>query len=271
VNALEKTLVGLDAGGLDAKELRTELDKTKDELNALPASRLRAEVNDLAKQLEKLPRDPAADLLREQIASHRAALERLDANDSGAKTLQAALDALTVDLEKTPSGAIKALLDRKREELDVLPETQIEAEIADVDNKKAVEALRSSYAGQLGIALEPLSAPAGFDWRSNIALLSGLAAKEVVVATLGTAYSLGKTNEDERSSLAERIRSDSRWTTANAVALLLFTLLYSPCFVTLVVIRQESGEWKWMFFSLFFNLGLAYAVAVAANQAGLGL
>ena len=96
--------------------------------------------------------------------------------------------------------------------------------------------------------------------------MAGIAAKEVVVATLGTAYSLGEIDENNESSLADRIRADNHWTSANAIALLLFTLLYSPCFVTLAVIRQESGEWKWMFFSLFFNLGLAYAVAVAANQ-----
>ncbi len=59
---------------------------------------------------------------------------------------------------------------------------------------------------------------------------------------------------------------DKRWNTANTVALLLFTLLYSPCLVTLAVIRKESGRWRWMLFSLFFNLAFAYGVAVAANQ-----
>ena len=140
------------------------------------------------------------------------------------------------------------------------------AKIAEIDNKESVETLRQSYAGRLGVALEDVTMPAGVDWRTNIALIGGIAAKEVVISTLGTAYSLGEIDGDNESTLADRIRSDSHWTMANAVALLLFTLLYSPCFVTLAVIKKESGEWKWMFFSLFFNLALAYGVAVAANQ-----
>ena len=266
VEVLEKELAGQAKDSAKAKEVQHKLDKAKEELEALPAGKLQAEIDELKEQLEKLPEDPAAANLREQIAKHSEAIDLLGENDSGTKALKAKLETLNAELEKTPSGAIEAMLSRKQEELDALPESQLAAEIAAIDNEEAGEALRNSYAGKIGIALEPLSAPAGFDWRTNIALVAGIAAKEVVVATLGTAYSLGEIDEDNESSLADRIKADNNWTSANAVALLLFTLLYSPCFVTLAVIRQESGEWKWMFFSLFFNLGLAYAVAVAANQ-----
>ena len=143
---------------------------------------------------------------------------------------------------------------------------QLEADLAAIDNEESALALRSSIAGRLGTTLETITAPAGFDWRTNIALVGGIAAKEVVVSTLGTAYSLGEIDEENERSLADRIKADPNWTTANAVALLLFTLLYSPCFVTLAVIKQESGKWRWLFFSLFFNLALAYGVAVGANQ-----
>ena len=68
-----------------------------------------------------------------------------------------------------------------------------------------------------------------------------------------------------------RIAADPGWTKANATALLLFTLLYSPCFVAVAVIRSETGSWKWAAFSMVFNLALAYAVAVAANQLVLAL
>jgi len=135
-----------------------------------------------------------------------------------------------------------------------------------VDSEDHGDVLRQSYAGRLGVALEGITAPAGFDWRTNIALIGGIAAKEVVISTLGTAYSLGDVDEHNTATLADRIRADKHWTRANAVAFLLFTLLYSPCFVTLAVIRKESGAWRWMFFSLFFNLAFAYAVAVAAYQ-----
>lgn len=138
-------------------------------------------------------------------------------------------------------------------------------------NQEAAANLRYSVAGRIGTALEPVSAPAGFDWRTNIALVAGIAAKEVVVSTLGTAYSLGDVDPEENESLAARIAADPHWTKANATAMLLFTLLYSPCFVAVAVIRSETGSWKWAAFSVVFNLGLAYIVAVAANQLILAL
>ena len=162
----------------------------------------------------------------------------------------------------TEDGQAEAQLAENDEEL----MERLEAALAAIDNEESSLALRSSYAGRLGTALETVTAPAGFDWRTNIALVGGIAAKEVVVSTLGTAYSLGEIDEENESTLADRIKADPNWTMANAVSLLLFTLLYSPCFVTLAVIKQESGKWRWLFFSLFFNLALAYGVAVGANQ-----
>ncbi|MDR2125014.1 MAG: ferrous iron transport protein B [Desulfovibrio sp.] len=143
---------------------------------------------------------------------------------------------------------------------------RIEQQLADMENARAAEALRASYAGRVGIALEGVTAPAGFDWRVNIALIGGIAAKEVVISTLGTAYSLGEVDDENTSGLEQYIREDKSWTKPKVMAFLLFTLLYSPCFVTLTVIRQEAGGWRWFFFSLFFNLALAYCVAVAAFQ-----
>ena len=128
------------------------------------------------------------------------------------------------------------------------------------------ETLRCSLAGRLGAALEPVTRLAGFDWRANIALLAGISAKEVVVSTLGTVYSLGEVDTKETHELAAQIRADESWNSANATALLLFTLLYSPCFATLAVIRSETNRWRWMFFSLFFNLAVAFSVAATAYQ-----
>jgi ferrous iron transport protein B len=162
------------------------------------------------------------------------------------------------------------MYESQRAQIAAANEGKSEDELAEltteVDNAESAEKLRHSLAGRLGIAMETVTKPAGFDWRTNIALLGGIAAKEVVISTLGTAYSLGATEDEEDKSLAERIEADSNWKFSNAVALLLFTLLYSPCFVTLAMIRQETGRWRWLFFSLFFNLGLAFLVAVVANQ-----
>jgi ferrous iron transport protein B len=134
-----------------------------------------------------------------------------------------------------------------------------------LENEQSLAALRHSLAGRLGTWLEPLSKPAGFDWKLNIALAGGFAAKEVIISTLGTAYSLGE-GEVETESLAKRIAKDPDWTPARAVSLILFVLLYAPCFVTVVAIARESGSWNWALFSLGFNTALAYVLAVIVHQ-----
>jgi ferrous iron transport protein B len=147
-----------------------------------------------------------------------------------------------------------------------LPQEEVDEKAGEVDNREAEAELNNSYAGRLGQLVEPLTRAAGFNWQTNIALIGGVAAKEVVISTLGTAYSLGSVDADDAGSLSDRIKADPSWTKANATALLFFTLLYSPCFVTLLVIRQETGKWRWTFFSLFFDLALALAVATVVNQ-----
>ncbi|SHJ44628.1 ferrous iron transport protein B [Halodesulfovibrio aestuarii] len=148
------------------------------------------------------------------------------------------------------------------------PAAELEEKLAMIENDEAEATLKNSYAGSIGVALEPVMRPAGFDWRTNIALVGGFAAKEVIVSTLGTAYSLGDVDPEDAAPLAERIAQDPNWTPSTAIAFLLFVLLYAPCFVTVVAIKQEAGSWKWALFSVVFNTGLAYIVAVAVVQIG---
>ena len=263
---LEEQIAALADGNAEKAALEAKLAKVDEELEAIPAGKLKAEIDSLTEQLEALPEDASLDALQENITRNRHALEKLAEGDTGAALIREKLETLEAQYAASPRGTLEAQLEAKQEELDALPEIQLEAQIGDIENEEAAETLRQSYAGRVGIALEPLTEPAGFDWRTNIALIGGIAAKEVVISTLGTAYSLGEIDEDNESTLADRIRADKHWTMANAVALLLFTLLYSPCFVTLAVIKKESGSWGWMFFSLVFNLVLAFGVAVAANQ-----
>lgn len=144
------------------------------------------------------------------------------------------------------------------------PEALEEALLA-IDNQEADDSLRASFAGRLGIALEPLSELAGFDWRTNIALIGGFAAKEVVVSSLGTAYSMGEVDPEESSGLAARLQADPDFTTATALALIVFTILYAPCFITVVVIAKETS-WRWAAFSVVFNTTLAFAAATVTYQ-----
>ncbi|MBD5646759.1 MAG: ferrous iron transport protein B [Desulfovibrio sp.] len=177
--------------------------------------------------------------------------------DDAAAPHEARIAALEERLEALPEGA------PEREALD--------EELSEANNILDEEKLAYSVAGRLGKWVEPFTRPAGFDWRTDIALIAGVAAKEAVVSTLGTAWALGEQDPDEPESLAERLASAPGWSKATALALMLFVLLYSPCFVALVVIRQEAGSWGWMVFSIVFNTALAYAVAVIVYQSGRAL
>lgn len=126
------------------------------------------------------------------------------------------------------------------------------------------QGLSHSLAGRIGQAIEPVTSWAGFDWRTNIALLGGIAAKEVIVSTLATAHAL---SDDENLGFSRRIAQAPGWNTNVAVSLMLFVLLYSPCFVTVVAIAREAS-WGWAAFSVFFNTGFAFAVATLVFQIG---
>ncbi|WP_319468401.1 ferrous iron transport protein B [uncultured Pseudodesulfovibrio sp.] len=139
--------------------------------------------------------------------------------------------------------------------------TQVEEQIAAIDNAQAEEAVRHTFAGRIGTALEPISELAGFNWRVNIALTGGFAAKEVIVSTLGTAYSLGEIDAEEAAPLSDRLVADPLFTKASAIALILFTMLYAPCFVTVVTMARESS-WSWAMFSVVGSTSLAFGLAI---------
>ncbi len=145
-----------------------------------------------------------------------------------------------------------------------------ERALAAIDAAEAQDALRVSVAGRVGTALEPVFAPLGFDWRTNIALLGGFAAKEVIVSTLGTAYSLGEVDPENSAGLSAKLLSDPAWNTWTTVSLIAFVLLYAPCFVTVAVIGREIG-WRWAAFSVTFNTSLAYVVSMVIHQVGSSL
>lgn len=138
-----------------------------------------------------------------------------------------------------------------------------------VDSSESEAALKNSLAGRIGTSIEGISRFAGFDWRTNIALVGGFAAKEVVISTLGTAYSLGETDPDDTdSSLSDTLANSPNWSPLTALSLIVFTILYAPCFVTVVVIARESGSWKWGAFSMIFNTLLALTLSILVFQIG---
>ncbi len=132
----------------------------------------------------------------------------------------------------------------------------------------AEERLSYSVAGRLGTALTPVTSWAGFDWRTNIALIGGFAAKEVVVGTMGTAYAMGEVAPEESRTLSEHLAKDPRWNGVRAFALMVFVMVYAPCFVTIAVIRRESNSWRWAAFATVYTTILALVLATAINQVG---
>jgi ferrous iron transport protein B len=145
---------------------------------------------------------------------------------------------------------------------------KLKEKLKHIDAAEAQAGLQHSIAGRIGKALESVSRWAGFDWRTNIALIGGFAAKEVVVSTLGTAYSLGEVDPEETGSLSKILAKDPSWSPLMAVGLIVFTMFYSPCFASVICISRESGSWKWGVFAMVFNTLLAFALAVFIFQFG---
>ncbi len=202
---------------------------------------------------------------------------------------QAAFDERTAAIEaqlETAPEADRAALGKQKETIDA------EAQSA---------ALRHSAAGRIGGALEPLSRLIGWGWRTNIALVGGFAAKEVVLSSLGTAYAIApdqggpekveaaapaeetadetaapEEEPDEEEALIQsvgaQLAADPDWSPLAAVSLMVFVLIYAPCFVTIAVIRKEIGT-KWALFSMFASTGYAYVLCLIIFQGGrfLGL
>jgi ferrous iron transport protein B len=144
------------------------------------------------------------------------------------------------------------------------------SDMIDTDMSEQQARLKGTVAGWIGQKLETVTRPLGFDYRTNIALVGGFAAKEVVVSTLGTAYSLGDVDPDETGSLSQRLKNSPDWNPLLAFTLIIFTMLYVPCFVTVIMIRRESS-WKWAGFSIGFNIIVAYLVSLVIRQVGMFL
>jgi ferrous iron transport protein B len=145
---------------------------------------------------------------------------------------------------------------------------ELRAALTGIRQQRARAEVKHSLAGRIGVFLEPVSSWAGFDWRTNIALAGGFAAKEVIVSSLGTAFSLGSVDPGEARPLSQELKSDPGFTVVTAMSLMAFVLLYAPCFVTVVAIARESS-WKWAGFSMVGNTLLAFAAAICIYQLGV--
>ena len=122
------------------------------------------------------------------------------------------------------------------------------------------EQIQTSFLGMVGRTLEPVTQWAGFNWKVNVAILSSFAARESSVATIGVLYQQGA---DENKSLEERMGAEtgSDFTPLHALAIMVFFALYPPCLATTIMIKVQTGSYKWMLFSILFPTTLGFIVA----------
>jgi ferrous iron transport protein B len=123
-------------------------------------------------------------------------------------------------------------------------------------------AIENSVIGKIGKSIEPVIEPLGFNWKIGIGLITSLAAREVIVGTLGTLY--GMEGSSQSMELQEALRKDL--TPAGAVSLLIFFAFAMQCFSTIAVVRRETGGWKWPAIQFTYMTALAFLGALAANQ-----
>jgi ferrous iron transport protein B len=128
-------------------------------------------------------------------------------------------------------------------------------------------AIGYSLAAMIGSAIQPLTAPLGFNWQINVALIPGMAAREVAVGALATIYAI------DSGDAAERVGQliAGQWSLATALALLAWYVFAPQCASTLAVIRRETGGWKWLWITFGYMLVLAYVAALVTYQVAAAL
>ena len=153
-----------------------------------------------------------------------------------------------------------------------MDENQKEENIQALKAQMAIDHQENSYIGRIGQAISPIMKPLGFNWKISVSLLSGMAAKEIVVSTLGVLYT-GNSDEGEQA-LGERLAQEKNpdgtlvFTPLVALSLMFFVLLYFPCLATIVAIKNESNSWKWGLFTALYTCVIAWLVSFVIYQVG---
>jgi ferrous iron transport protein B len=143
--------------------------------------------------------------------------------------------------------------------------------------KKEAEHQEKSYIGQLGHFIEPIIQPLGFDWKMGVSILTGLAAKEIVISTMGILYQAEFDAEGSSSSLSNKLKQQIHTSGFNkgkpvmnplvAYGFMLFILIYFPCVAVIAAIRKES-TWGWAVFTMTYTTAIAWLVAFITFQVG---
>jgi ferrous iron transport protein B len=153
----------------------------------------------------------------------------------------------------------------------ILIANNMQSQIHQTDSLKLViEKTRreNSYIGQIGKAIEPVMKPLGFDWKMSVSILTGIAAKEVVVSTLGVLYMADSEADENSASLKQALQKDNHLSKLSALSFLLFVLIYFPCIAVVAAVKKETGHWKWALFMIAYTTALAWIVSFVVYQVG---
>jgi len=149
--------------------------------------------------------------------------------------------------------------------------TSTEAGLIEGDESQLI----NSYAGKFGQFIEPAIKPLGFDWKIGIGLITSFAAREVMVGTLNTIYSI-EGEGDEITTLKQKLINDTDretgepvYSTATALSLMVFFALAMQCMSTLAIVKRETNSWKWALMMLFYMTGLAYVCSFITYQTAI--
>jgi len=142
---------------------------------------------------------------------------------------------------------------------------------------KESERQEKSYIGQLGHAIEPAIRPLGFDWKMGVSIITGLAAKEIVVSSMGILYQADMKADENSGTLKEELKAQTHnsgelkgqkvFTPLVSFGFMLFVLIYFPCVAVIAAIKKESS-WGWAVFTMVYTTAIAWLVAFATYQIG---
>lgn len=159
----------------------------------------------------------------------------------------------------------------------MLSNSEKEVQISDLELMKASEHQERSYIGKLGHFVEPAILPLGFDWKIGVSIITGLAAKEIVVGTMGILYHADLSADANSTSLVEKLQQQVHtsgklkgkkvYTPLVAFGFMLFILIYFPCVAVIAAINKESN-WKWATFTMVYTTAIAWLVAFITYQGG---
>lgn len=152
-----------------------------------------------------------------------------------------------------------------------------ETQIADLQIAQESERQEKSYIGRLGHAIEPIIAPLGYDWKIGVSILTGLAAKEIVVSSMGILYKADMEADESSEALVGSLQQQTYksgdkagekvFSPLIAFSLMLFILIYFPCVAVIAAIKKEAN-WKWALFTMGYTTVAAWIIALATYQIG---